>query len=481
MIRPAMDSPSLRFAFAAALSILGARAAEATQAAPAAPAVKPDPPRPHILFILADDLGYADVGWRGGKIETPVLDALAKQGTRLDAYYGLQLCSPSRAALLTGRHPMRYGMSSGVIHPDQHVGMPLEEHTLAEWLRAGGYTTAIFGKWHLGHARREFWPTRRGFDHFEGCLLGETDYFTRQRAGVSDWWHDEKPFVESGYTTSLLGREAAAYVRAHNPSQPLFLYLPFTAPHSPYQAPQEYLDRYPKLPEPRRSYCAMVTALDTAVGEVVAALRERGMLEWTIVIFAGDNGAVGGEVEGGEETRTTTPADNTPFRGGKGTLYEGGIRVPGFACWPGRILSQSTDVPVHMVDWAPTLLALAGATADRKLDGVDLWPLLSAGKPLARSTLLLNIYGPHAAIVMGPWKLARSPTMGGTRLFNVKDDPNEAHDLAVLYPSIVRQLTEELDRLAADAQPSFVLDAPRGEGDALDRPVFPADPPNDGK
>jgi arylsulfatase A-like enzyme len=361
-----------------------------------------------------------------------------------------------------------------VIHPDQRVGMPLEEHTLAEWLRASGYTTAIFGKWHLGHAQRDFWPTRRGFDHFEGCLLGETDYFTRLREGVSDWWHGEKPFVETGYTTSLLGRDAAAYVRAHDPSKPLFLYLPFTAPHDPYQAPKEFLDRYANLPEPRRSYCAMVTAMDAAVGEVLAALKERAMLEKTLVIFAGDNGGIGSDVEGGDEAGPEFPADNSPFKGRKGTLHEGGLRVPAFACWPGKVLAQASETPVHVVDWAPTILALAGAKADRKLDGEDLWPLLSAGKPLERSMLLLNIDGPRAAIVMGRWKLIEGAG-GGERLFDVKEDPGETRDLAARHPEIVKPLQAELERLEADAKPSFVIDAPRGEGKALDRPVFPSD------
>ena len=476
-----MGAPSLRAAVAVALLTLAASAGLSAQLPPSLPAATPQPLRPHVLFILADDLGFADVGWRGSRIETPALDALAKQGTRLDAYYTLQVCTPARAALMTGRHPMRYGMSSGVIHPDQRVGMPLEEHTLAEWLRAAGYTTAIFGKWHLGHAQRDFWPTRRGFDHFEGCLLGECDYFTRLREGVSDWWRDEKPVVESGYTTTLLGRHAADYIRAHDPAKPLFLYLPFTAPHDPYQAPPELLERYPKLPEPRRSYCAMVTALDAAVGEVLAALHERGMLERTLVIFAGDNGGIGSDVEGGEEAGPEFPADNSPFKGRKGTLHEGGLRVPAFACWPGRVRAQSSEVPVHVVDWAPTLLALAGAKADRKLDGEELWPLLSEGRPLSRSTLLLNVDGPRAAIVMGRWKLIRSAASAAPRLFDVKDDPGELRDVAARHPEIVRPLTAELDRLSADAKPSFVIDAPRGEGAALDRPVFPIDGPADGK
>lgn len=469
-----MRAPSIRVAFALVVPLVVPLVGAPSLSGQAQPAVPSQPLRPHVLFILADDLGFADVGWRGSKIETPALDALAKAGTRLDAYYTLQVCTPARAALLTGRHPMRYGMSSGVIHPDQRVGMPLEEHTLAEWLRASGYTTAIFGKWHLGHARREFWPTRRGFEHFEGCLLGEADYFTRMRTGVSDWWSGETPVVETGYTTTLLGAHAAAYVRAHDPAKPLFLYLPFTAPHDPYQAPKDLLDRYPNLPEPRRSYCAMVTAMDAAVGEVLAALKERAMLDKTLVIFAGDNGGIGSDVEGGDAAGPEFPADNSPFKGRKGTLHEGGLRVPAFACWPGKVLAQASETPVHVVDWAPTILALAGAKADRRLDGEDLWPLFCAGKPLERSSLLLNVDGPRAAIVMGRWKLIQGAG-GGERLFDVKDDPGETRDLAARHPEIVKPLEAQIELYEADAKPSFVLDAPRGEGAALDRPVFPSD------
>jgi arylsulfatase A-like enzyme len=199
------------------------------------------------------------------------------------------------------------------------------------------------------------------------------------------------------------------------------------------------------------------------------------MLDRTLVIFAGDNGGIGTDMEEGETGGADTPADNSPFKGRKGNFFEGGLRTPAFASWPGHVRAQSVDVPVHVVDWAPTLLALAGAKADRTLDGENLWPLLAEGKPLQRTTLLLNIDGPRAAIVMGRWKLIRNTVQGGMRLYDVHDDPAENEDVAARHREIAKALLAELDRLAPDAKPSFVRDAPRGEGDARDRAVFPTD------
>src|SRR6188474_2306638 len=215
---------------------------------------------PNVVFILADDLGRHDCGFMGGtQIKTPRLDKLASEGAKLDAFYVQPVCSPTRAAFMTGRYPMRHGLQVGVVRPWAQYGLPLEERTLPQALKEVGYETAICGKWHLGHFRPEYLPTHRGFDHQYGHYNGALDYFTHDRDGGFDWHRDDKVCRDEGYTTTLLGTEAVRLIDEHNTAKPLFLYVPFNAPHSPLQAPQEYLDRYSSITDPkRRTYAAMV-------------------------------------------------------------------------------------------------------------------------------------------------------------------------------------------------------------------------------
>jgi arylsulfatase A-like enzyme len=421
----------------------------------AAGAAEAKPPRPHVVFFLADDLGWADVGWHGKKIRTPNLDKLAHAGARLEQFYVQPVCSPTRAALLTGRYPMRHGLQVGVVRPWARYGLPLEERTLAQALREAGYATAICGKWHLGHFRPDYLPTRRGFDHQYGHYNGAIDYFTHLRDGGFDWHRDDKVSKDEGYSTHLLAREAARLVGEHDPSKPLFLYVPFNAVHAPHQVPEKYKAAYAKLEEPRRTYAGMVAAMDEAVGQVVAAVEKKGMTKGTLFLFSSDNG-------GPAPGRVT---DNGPLRAQKGTVYEGGVRVPAFATWQGQIKPGTVvRAPLHVVDWYPTLLRLAGASLEQKLplDGKDAWPAITQGKPSPHSEILINAAPNAGALRVGDWKLVLHGLRKKERaeLFNLADDPGEKKDLAAAEPAKVKELRARYDELARRAVPP----KSRGEG-----------------
>src|SRR5436305_5039003 len=241
------------------------------------PLTAADAPRPNVVFILADDLGREDCGFMGGtQIKTPHVDRLAAAGARLDAFYVQPVCSPTRAALMTGRYPMRHGLQVGVVRPWAQYGLPLDERTLPQALKEAGYATEIVGKWHLGHFAPEYLPTRRGFDHQYGHYNGALDYFTHVRDGGFDWHRDDKVCRDEGYSTHLIAREAARLVGEHDPSRPLFLYVPFNAVHAPHQVPEKFKAAYAKLKEPRRTYAGMVAAMDEAIGQIVEAVDKRG-------------------------------------------------------------------------------------------------------------------------------------------------------------------------------------------------------------
>src|SRR4051812_40468509 len=341
-------------------------------------------PRPNVVYFLVDDMGYEDCGFTGGKeIRTPNIDKLAAAGSKLDAFYVQPLCSPTRAALLTGRYPMRHGLQVGVVRPWARYGLPLGERTLPEALKSAGYATAVVGKWHLGHVEPAYLPTRRGFDRQYGHYNGAIDYFTHVRDGGFDWHRDDRVCRDEGYSTHLLAREAAAFVAETAGKRPFFLYLAFNAVHAPDQVPAEYTKPYAGLRGERKLYAGMLAALDEAVGTVVAAVERAGVRQDTLFVFSSDNG-------GPAPGRVT---DNGKYRAGKGTLYEGGVRVAAFATWDGRIPAGSTVTePIHMVDWYPTLLKLCGASGEQPLpvDGLDVWPTLTEGRRSPHDAILLN-------------------------------------------------------------------------------------------
>jgi len=417
--------------------------------------------RPNIVYFLVDDLGYADVGFNGSKdVRTPNIDRLASAGAVLSSFYVQPVCSPTRAALMTGRYATHTGVYT-VVRPGAPWGLPLSERMLSQALQEAGYTTAICGKWHLGEFEAAYLPTKRGFDHQYGHMFGALDYFTHVRNGKHDWYRDDQPLKEEGYSTHLVSREACRLIRAQPDGKPLFLYVPFNGVHAPHQVPEGYKKAYPNLTGVRQTMAGMISAVDEAIGQITAALDEKSLRTNTLIIFSSDNG-------GPAPGRVTM---NTPLRAGKGTLYEGGVRVCAFATWPGHIPAGTTNhEPMHAVDWYPTLLKLAGASPTQKLDldGLDCWPTLTRGAKSPHDAILLAGTTPgKMAIRMGDWKLLVNATetdaeespgedtrgAGKVELYNLAADVSESKNLAASQPGKVKQLRARLDALVKNAAP----------------------------
>lgn len=421
---------------------------------------------PNIIVILADDLGNADLGYRGSNIRTPNLDALASGGVRLESYYGMPLCTPARAALITGRYPIRYGLQTFVIFPGHKYGLPTDEKTLPQALKEVGYETAMVGKWHLGHADRKYWPQNRGFDHFDGNLVGEVDYFTKDRGGIIDWQRTGRFIKEEGYHTTQLGDEAVALITQHDAAKPFFLYFAALAVHAPLQAPKADLDAYKSLfeNEEKRTYAAMLTHLDKQVGRIVAALEVKGMRENTIIFFASDNGGIRkmkAHVPGGKPA-AEPPASNGEFRDGKTSLYEGGVRVPAFINWPAKLKPAVVHEPLHHVDLMPTLLAVAGGkgSPDHPFDGRDAWATIAEGMPSPHEDLLINAEIFRGGVRKDQWKLVKLALLPGkTELFDLSKDPGEKINVAEQFPEVVRDLEARLVAYAKQAKASEWLKA----------------------
>lgn len=422
---------------------------------------------PNIVYIIADDLGWADVGFHGSDIRTPNLDKLAETGVTFDEFYAQPMCTPTRAAFLTGRYPLRYGLQTGVIPSPGSYGLALDEYLLPQVMKDAGYKTALVGKWHLGHAKVEYWPKQRGFDTFYGALVGEIDHFKHSSHGEKDWYRDNKPLEESGFDNTLFGDEAARVVEGHDAAAPLFLYLAFTAPHTPFQAPEDYLDRYKHIAdENRRAYAAMISVLDGGIGKLVAALEKRGMRDNTLIVFHSDNGGVTSSLFAGDsKVSGGLPANNGPYRDGKGTLYEGGTRVAALANWPGRIKPGKVGGMVHVVDMCPTLAAVAGAPLgkNKPLDGMNLWPALSEGKPSPRGELVYNVDPLAGAVRKDNWKLVwKAALPSRLELFDIAADPSETKNLSAENGDKLRELQDWITRLAGEmVQPLLLMDAAR--------------------
>ncbi len=415
--------------------------------------------KPNIIYIIADDLGWKDVGYHGSDIKTPAIDKLAATGVRLEQFYAQPMCTPTRAALMTGRYPFRYGLQTAVIPASSTLGtygLPTDEYTLPQTLRDAGYRTAIIGKWHLGHADQKYWPKQRGFDSSYGMLIGEADYFTRKVEGVEDWYRDNKPIHEEGYTTTLIGNEAVKLIESYDRKAPLYLYLTFNAPHTPYQAPQEYLDRYKSAGDSARvAYAASITAMDDQIARVLKALEKNKMRNDTLIVFQSDNGGTRNALFAGtgfDVSKVKIPCDNGPYREGKGSLYEGGTRVVAFANWPKHIKAGTSNEMLHVVDLFPTMAGVAGASTSKSkpLDGMDVWPTLSEGKPSPRTEVVYNIEPYRAGVRQGDWKLIWGTTLPGkVELYNIKDDASEKNNLAAQNPDKVATLQKRATELAA--------------------------------
>jgi arylsulfatase A-like enzyme len=403
--------------------------------------------KPNILFIVGDDMGYADVGFHGClDIPTPQLDALAKASVRCTSgYVSGPYCSPTRAGLLTGRYQNRFGheFNAGAAG----TGLPLGETTVAARLKAAGYRTALVGKWHLG-GEEPYHPQNRGFDEFFGFLGGAHDYFDDQGILRGRQQVDEKE-----YLTDALGREAAAFVEKHT-AEPWFLYLAFNAVHTPMQADDPRLMKFAGLSDgKRRTYAAMMLALDDAVGRVLKKLDETSQRQNTLVCFISDNG---GPVMPGT---TTNASSNKPLRGGKRTTLEGGIRVPFLVSWPGHVPPGVFDKPVIQLDLTATALAAAGVAIrpDWKLEGVDLVPFFAGQNAAAPHETLYWRFGQQMAIRDGDYKLVRYDTNADTltgaggqpvsapQLYNLASDISESRDLAASLPDKVKDLQAKWD------------------------------------
>ncbi len=464
----------------------------------------PAAPRPpNILLILADDLGYAELGCQGAKdIPTPHLDSLARNGVRCTAgYVTASFCTPSRAGLLTGRNQTRFGHELNVVgrqNLEPAIGLPLTEKTLADHLKARGYATGCIGKWHLG-ATEPFHPQRRGFDEFFGFLHEGHFYMPGPPwSGVTTWlrtnsltpgsgprltqgdvilsthlktteprYDDHNPLLrgaqsvtEREYLTDALASESVAFIGRHR-AEPFFLYLAFNAPHSPMQAPPRYLDRFRHIEDiHRRLFAAMVAAMDDAVGSVLQKLREEKLEEQTLIVFLSDNGGPTAELT----------SSNAPFSGGKGSLFEGGLRVPFLVQWKGQLpVGKTFPHPVSALDLAPTFLAAANTGSSRReeapsqignqkseirnesqslltsaatarLEGLNLLPLLLAENPPPPARPLFWRMGQQAAARDGQWKILRIGTQPW-QLFDLARDQGEMTNLAVEKPAVVEQLT----------------------------------------
>jgi len=431
--------------------------------------------RPNIVFILADDLGWADVGFHGPDIKTPNIDKLAAAGVRLESFYTLSVCTPSRSALMTGRYPIRYGRQFNVLRPGSKVGLSLDERLLPQALHEAGYETAICGKWHLGEFLPAYQPMQRGFDH--QYRLAEPDKkFSHLVTADNAMIRDQTVCSDKGYLTPLFAQEAVRRIEQRDADRPLFLYVAFHSPHTPVMCAPEYSAPYAHLGPTRSVYAGMVAEMDEAIGQIVAAIERQGLRKNTLFIFGSDNG---GLVTKGDL------ASNGPLRAGKGSLYEGGTRVVACAAWDGHIPAGSAVTePLHMVDWYPTLLKLAGASLDQKLplDGRDIWPALAQGKPSPHENILINTVGREGSVRMGDWKLVRNGTTEDDEegdsalskeerqkkrqadreapdkyeLFNIRQDPFEKTNLAPSFPEKVRELCTRLDVYAKEAVPPIL-------------------------
>ncbi|MDX2460123.1 MAG: arylsulfatase [Gammaproteobacteria bacterium] len=396
----------------------------------------------NLVFLVADDMGWGDVGYHDSEIRTPTIDQLASQGTRLERFYAHPLCSPTRGALMTGRSPL----TTGVLMPFEPwftTGLPLTEKLLPQYLKDAGYQTFAVGKWHLGPNHLSYHPLNRGFDHYYGHLGGFINYDLHTIWRGVDWQRNGQTLIEEGYSTHLITNEAVRLIKNRDKDVPMFLYVTFNAPHSPLQAPEHAVAEYADIEDSdRRTYAAMVTEMDRGIGQILATLDDEGLGENTLVIFMSDYGGA-----------PPLGASNGELRGGKGSTWEGGIRVPALMRLPGRLQAgKSHDEMMSVEDILPTVLGALDMSPDweNPLDGSNQWPAIADGRdPEDRVRILVNHNRRDYSIALfsEDWKLVRMQDRdsGQTQvhLFRIDEDPYEKNDLASEYPDVVEQLLSE--------------------------------------
>lgn len=408
--------------------------------------------RPNFVVIMADDLGYGDLSCYGGWIQTPTIDRIAAEGVRFtDFHSNGAVCSPTRAALMTGRYQQRAGIP-GVVYADpnrgwRERGLQVSETTFAEVLSGAGYQTAMFGKWHVGYLP-EYNPVQHGFDVFKGYVSGNVDFFTHvDQAGFQDWWQNNQLKDEPGYVTHLINQHSVDFINNCDPEQPFCLYVAHEAPHYPYQGPNDKAQRWPgKVTRPKQNqqqiktaYRQMVEEMDTGIGQILEAVRRRKIERETIVFFFSDNGG-------------TKNGSNGVLRGHKGQLFEGGQRVPAVVSWPGHLPSGWVcDQTAITMDIMPTLLDFAELEHRPALDGVSLKSLILQKQPLAERSLFWQ-FNSATAMRKGPWKLVKTKPSAEPELFHLKSDLSESHDVANDNRELADQMNAELGQWMADVQ-----------------------------
>lgn len=416
--------------------------------------------RPNVILISFDDAGWHDVGYHGSDIKTPTIDRMARQGIELDQFYSSAVCTPTRAGLMTGRPPSRIGVTEA-IGAEEKPPLPRTQITIGEVLRRAGYDTCITGKWHLGNTL-DYGPATYGFNHSHGFLGPWVDYYThRTQKGKRDWHRNGKYIDQEGHATDLIANEAIDFVSTYrNKSKPFFMYVSFNAPHLPLQEDEKWLAQYPasSKAESRRFYSALTTHADDSIRRILATLDTQRLAANTLVLLFSDNGGESGGRKGYLDPQptlhTTSSTDlygmNSPLRGWKGQLYEGGVRVPALVYWPGKLKPGRSAQPVAVYDVLPTVAALTSSAipAGMTVEGIDVWRAIQGQESLSERIIYWRS-GNQIAVRKGNWKLVhlgKVATEGKDEVYNIAEDPYEQHDLAQARADMAASLKAELLR-----------------------------------
>ena len=400
--------------------------------------------KPNIIIILTDDLGWGDVSYHGGYIPTPNIDQLAEDGMEMNRFYSNPVCSPTRASMLTGLHIFNHGVVRPFMNPAaEQTGMPPELKIMPQYFKEAGYQTALSGKWHLGMAKEEFWPTNRGFETSYGHMTGGIGYFDHTAAGRLDWHRNGKSLKEEGYSTELIANEAINIIQNKDKDRPLFLYVAFNAPHTPIEAPMKNIETFSYLDDKKNQvYAANVNALDFEIGKILDAIKEEGILEDTIILFFSDNGPVfdiDPIVKVIAPNLINAKGSTAGLRGSKTSALEGGIRVPAVIWWKGVIEKSKSNQFFFVQDILPTLLSASGIniSSSTKFDGKDKWINLKTNTttPPKNAFIGSRVISDERALFNDEWKLYSSkpqliPVSASYKLFNIIKDPYEKDDLS---------------------------------------------------